>query len=444
MSNFPEIVKTTLTSIISDMARNPDSFVKNPGSDFTRHSRLCFENIVNMILSMGGQSISQELLDFFQMVAPEVPTASAFVQQRAKILPDAFQHIFQRLNGAFPPGLQDPASGLALVACDGTDVSFAGSSRDTEYFSHPGRSSKGCCSVHVSALYSLDSRRYLDALAQPCHGKDEFRAFCDMVDRFPRESAPNTLFIADRGFASFNVYAHIIEKGAFFLVRSKDAGAKGLVGRLGLPQAGEFDVTVPFNLVRRNTKAFRELPGVTRFIGKKVSFDPVAYGSDDVYHMELRIVRFRLPGGGYECVVTNLPADRFPPEELRRIYGRRWGVETSFRELKYAVGMLNFHCRKPEFILQEIWAGLVLYNFCEIITTHVVVEKKSGTKHAYQLNYTMAIQICHKFLKLLPSAYQPDVEGLIRKYLLPVRESRKFRRKNSKYGHIINFIYRVA
>ncbi len=444
MSRFPETVKAVLAGIVASMAKKPDSFVKNPGSDFTRSSRLNFENIVNLILSMGGQPISQELADFFLMVAPEVPTASAFVQQRAKILPEAFQHIFNQLNSAFPPGLADPASGLLLVACDGTDVSFAGSREDKEYFSKPGLSTKGCCSVHVNALYSLDSRRYLDALMQPCHDKDEFRALCDMVDRFPPGSAPSTLFIADRGFASFNVYAHIIEKGSFFLIRSKDADAKGLVGRLGLPQTGEFDVVVPFNLVRRNTKAFRELPGVTRFIGKKVSFDPVGYGSDDVYRMELRIVRFRLPGGGYACVVTNLPADRFPPEELCRIYGRRWGLETSFRELKYAVGMLSFHCRKPGSVLQEIWAGLVLYNFCEIITTHVTLEKKSHTKHVYQLNHTMAIRICHKFLKLLPSAYQPDVEELIRKYLLPVRKDRKFKRKNSKYGHVVNFIYRIA
>jgi len=323
MSSFSETVKAVLTGIVASMAKKSDSFVKNPGSDFTRSSRLNFENTVNLILSMGGQSISQELVDFFLMVAPEVPTASAFVQQRAKILPEAFQHIFNQLNAAFPAGLADPASGLLLVACDGTDVSFAGSREDKEYFSNPGLSAKSCCSVHVNALYNLDSRRYLDALVQPCHCKDEFRVLCDMVNRFPAESALSALFIADRGFASFNVYAHVIEKGSFFLIRSKDAGAKGLVGRLSLPQTGEFDTVVPFNLVRRNTKAFRELPGVTRFIGKKVSFDSVEYEPDDVYRMELRIARFRLPGGGHACVVTNLPADRFSPGELRRIYGRR-------------------------------------------------------------------------------------------------------------------------
>ncbi len=58
MSSFPETVKAVLAGIVASMTKNPDSFVKNPGSDFARSSRLNFENIVSLILSMGGQSIS--------------------------------------------------------------------------------------------------------------------------------------------------------------------------------------------------------------------------------------------------------------------------------------------------------------------------------------------------------------------------------------------------
>ena len=38
----------------------------------------------------------------------------------------------------------------------------------------------------------------------------------------------------------------------------------------------------------------------------------------------------------------------------------RWGIETSFRELKYAIGLTSFHARKPDFIKQEIYARLLL------------------------------------------------------------------------------------
>ncbi|WP_374972327.1 transposase [Blautia producta] len=45
------------------------------------------------------------------------------------------------------------------------------------------------------------------------------------------------------------------------------------------------------------------------------------------------------------------------------MYGRRWGIECSFRELKYTIGLTNFHAKKVEYILQEIFAWLIIYNF---------------------------------------------------------------------------------
>ena len=63
-------------------------------------------------------------------------------------------------------------------------------------------------------------------------------------------------------------------------------------------------------------------------------------------------------------------------EELRELYNMRWGIETSFRDIKYAAGLLFFHSRKKDLVIQEIYAKLILYNFCELITGAIVVEKK--------------------------------------------------------------------
>ena len=48
--------------------------------------------------------------------------------------------------------------------------------------------------------------------------------------------------------------------------------------------------------------------------------------------------------------------------------------------------------------MQEIYARLILYNYCELITMHVIIQQK-GTKHVYQMNYTIAIHICRYFLR---------------------------------------------
>lgn len=73
----------------------------------------------------------------------------------------------------------------------------------------------------------------------------------------------------------------------------------------------------------------------------------------------------------------------------------RWGIETSFRELKYAIGLTSFHARKPDFIKQETYARLLLYNYCELITTHVIKQMKNNDK-TKQVNFTIAIYICRE------------------------------------------------
>jgi len=102
----------------------------------------------------------------------------------------------------------------------------------------------------------------------------------------------------------------------------------------------------------------------------------------------------------YECIITNLPQELFNAGEIKRLYAKRWGIESSFRELKYAIGLTRFHSKKLEYIIQEIWARMTLYNFCEIILTNFVAKKGDNCKHTYQLNYTRAIRICCYFLSM--------------------------------------------
>ena len=120
----------------------------------------------------------------------------------------------------------------------------------------------------------------------------------------------------------------------------------------------------------------------------------------------------------------------------------RWGIETSFRELKYAVGLTSFHAKKRNFIVQEIFARIIMYNFAEMIISHVVISQ-ADTKHAYQVNFTIAIHICKHFLRSRNRERPPGVEPLIRKNILPIRQGRNNKR-NSRNKTAVSFIYRVA
>jgi len=116
------------------------------------------------------------------------------------------------------------------------------------------------------------------------------------------------------------------------------------------------------------------------------------------------------------------------------------GYLLSLIRIKYSVGLTNFHTKKQEYIVQEIFAGLIMYNFAEMITSHVVISK-ADTKHTYQVDFTVAIHICRRFLR--SNAPPLDVEALIRQSVLPVRVGRKTKRAiRSKSS--TSFLYRVA
>ena len=66
----------------------------------------------------------------------------------------------------------------------------------------------------------------------------------------------------------------------------------------------------------------------------------------------------------------------------------RWNGETSFRELKYTIGLINWHSSKYDGILQEIAARLLLYNFCELVIAHAVIHQTAEkVKHVYKINF---------------------------------------------------------
>ncbi|MCU6748176.1 transposase [Faecalicatena acetigenes] len=89
--------------------------------------------------------------------------------------------------------------------------------------------------------------------------------------------------------------------------------------------------------------------------------DPIQF-----YKLSFRIVRFKITENTYETVLTNLSRMEYPAKTIKDLYARRWGMETSFRNFKYTVGMLNFHSKKVVCIKQEIYAHLIMYNFAEM------------------------------------------------------------------------------
>jgi len=439
MENHPERVKNALSFAIRGMEKASMLYVKNPEKDFTRTRKLPFATMLKQIICMGGNTLTKELMDAFGY-DPDSATSSAFVQQRDKILPQAFEFLLQDFTATCAD--IKCYKGYRLFAGDGSSLNIAHNPADSETYYCMKHASQGYNLLHLNALYDLCSRVYVDAIVQPGMGNED-KGLTALVDRSGIDD--KVIVTLDRGYECYNNMAHIEQKGWHYVIRVKDVlSSGGILSGLKLPTKGEFDVPVSFVLTRKQTNSVKDHPNLFKYLSKKATFDYCDLHDNKFYPISFRVVRVLLPNGEYESLITNLPAEAFSPLELREIYRRRWGIETSFRELKHLIGMANFHSKKREFIAQEIFARLVMYNFVSIIAVAVIITS-SGKKHDYRVNFSHAVIVCRRFLRLRNNEPTLDVEALLRKCLTPIKTTRNGQystRSTSKAP--FSFIYRIA
>ena len=432
MNFYADYVRNKLDSIISSMCSRIENYVKNPGHDFTRNRKMNFTSTINFLLTMEGGSLNSELHKYFNYDLNQI-TRSGFIQQRNKLKPDTMYQLFHKFHEQIE--CTKNYQGYQLLACDGSDLNIFRDPLNPRTHFAGKEGSFGFNQLHLNALYDLQSRRYVDALIQEPYEENESSALIEMVKRLSANQ--KTIIMADRGYETYNIFANIQEHGLFYLIRIKDTSKKGSIsGSLSLPVSCEFDEEV--ELIMNRKQKFYKTKGY-KYLSNSSPFDFL--DSENLFYtLRLRLTQFQLENGVYECIASNLDKEVFPPEKIKELYRMRWGIENSFRELKYTIGLTNLHSKNVEYICQEIYAKLVLYNFCEIISANVVLEERKR-KYTYQLNYKMAIQICRYYLRQKSTTI--DVEALIRKELSPKRPDRHYQRRIIR-KRWVSFSYRVG
>ncbi len=448
MNNFPSVVKQTLDNIINDMASVAWLYSTKPGHSFTRAGKLGFAKTMSLVIAMEGGTISEEMMEYFNYDLNS-PTASAFVQQRSMIKPEAFQYLFKEFTGHYhTPKYKN---GYSILAADGTKVVYATNPANVDDYVKPDKEGdRGYNHLHLNALYDIVTGCYVDALIQPGIRQDEREALHTMINNYDTSDPQHTIITVDRGYESFDLIGHLLDKKFRFVMRVKDYTVfSSLLTHLAVsfPDQDEFDIKVKRFVTRSRSKIKQSLdPKIYLYIKPQKNFRSLPPDCDKLYYMDIRVTRIKLSDGSYECLVSNLPMPEFTSADLKDIYHARWNIETSFRYLKYAVGMTSFHAKKVEFVKQEIFAKLTLYNFSAFITNHASASKnkRKNNKHDYKINFSMATKICHKFLKMAKSLPIPDVIAWIERNLrVDKTEERHFLRNLRGIG-ACSFLYRVA
>ena len=193
MSHYIEKVTVSLENLISELARNPSLFLKNPDTDFSRNRKINFKTCVGITMNSGGCTLNKELLDFFDFDV-NAPTVSAYTQQRAKILPEAFEYLFHAFTEENVQ-TKNLYEGYQLLACDGSNLTIAPNLNDPETLWKSNQLGATGNHLHLNALYDVLNRTYIDALVQTASTYQEHRACIQMIERVTLDKV---ILIADK------------------------------------------------------------------------------------------------------------------------------------------------------------------------------------------------------------------------------------------------------
>lgn len=350
MLNKEEIIYNHLQDAIQYVYDHRTDFVQNSATDFSRTRKLPMDTVIETLLKFGSQSLQGELFDLWQY-AVGTPTASALVQARSKIKIEAFQKIFEQFNQTSKN--KKTYRGYQLLAHDGSDINLPLDENDEDTYFKNGQQ-KGYNLLHLNALYDVLNQQYINVDFQGGRKVNERDSLCRMANSMAFDCP--VIFLGDRGYPSFNVLEHLKRSGQKFVIRCKDVASNGFLKKTDLPETDEFDTIVSLKLTYLQTKAIKADPSF-RFLSTTSRFDFLERGSKDYYEVNYRVVRVKLSETTYECLITNLDTN-FTPDHLKELYQLRWGIETSFRDLKYTLDLNALHSKKKSFIYQEIYSRL--------------------------------------------------------------------------------------
>lgn len=437
MPNYAKKVISSFKKIAIDLAAEKSSLnlVKKKDVDFTRNRKLSLSDMLLITTFMSAKPIKEELYDYFDF-SVDTASSSAFIQARDKILPAAFETLFHKVNDSFP--FSKTYHGYRLIAFDGSDLPISYDPNDIETLRGKTEDCKGFNQYHLNAAFDILNKRYIDAIINNATHVGEQDAMWRIAQNF---NVDNAIFIADRNLATWNNMEHLKRSGKLFMIRAKDICSNGSLKKFNLPNT-EFDLDIETILTTKQTKEVRKNPNKYRFLSTSSTFDFIE-ADCPFYTINYRVVRFKIDGKEeYESIITNLPREFFTPKVIKELYNLRWSIELSFRHLKYATDLLALHSKKRNFILQEIWARMILFNISMIIIDHTANSIKSKNKLEYAINIIRAIHLIRDVSKR-KGGIPPNLDKLIRRELSPIRPDRHIERKLRTKGYI-RFNYRFS
>lgn len=128
--------------------------------------------------------------------------------------------------------------------------------------------------------------------------------------------------------------------------------------------------------------------------------------------------KWRINSWIFETLATSLPS-WFTIDDLKALYYMRWGIETSFRDLKYTVGLVHLHGKSDRFVEQEVYAALTAFNYASRIAREVVIHQPKNGIYAYCVNFNNAVALAREHIRN-PELDDDTLVREIAKHTIPI------------------------
>lgn len=321
---------------------------------FTRNRKMPFEKLLKFLLSMYRTSSQNALNKFFENKGITM-SQQALSKARNKFDHSPFQKIFTAVRDAQYAPNQLPSlekyEGKLLIAIDGSATELPNLPSLLEKFGGTGAKASSP-TARMSIAYDVLNDFIVDAdfsplsVSERSHAKNHINNFGEIVN------LKDVVFIMDRGYASEELIKLISEKSNFlFRLRTK------------------------FN----------------------VEIDKLSLGSHEIKmydEVNVRIVKFTLPSGEIETLMTNL----FDLDESKfmELYFKRWPVEVKFDIVKNKLELPCFGGFTENIIMQDFWISMYLANIAAIAKYEAdqkIKEQRAdkNNKYEYQANVNTLI-----------------------------------------------------
>lgn len=289
-----------------------------------------------------------EVLDDLGLAIPHAQTPfvskSAAAQARQRVGSEPLKWLFERSARHWVA--QDKRAylfkGLQMFAMDGTTLRTHDTADNRDHFgaqSYAGDTVASYPQVRGVTLTSLTPTHLVHSAAFGPYSTNEMLYAKQLVDDIPDQS----LTVFDRGFLSAEILCTLTGSGVerHFLIPAKSNTKWEVLGDESNDMVVRMRVSPQARAKRPELPEFWEARAVT------------------VVDAQAR----------KRVLLTSLrDRRRYKPADIAACYHRRWGIETSYRELKQTMlgTTLTLRSKTVDGVYQEIWGTLIAYNLIHL------------------------------------------------------------------------------